>query len=206
MNGSDRIRLRGETVLSDGWGLLKATRLDWRRADGRWQEMTRETYDRGDAVAVLPYDPDRRTVLLARQFRFPLFQRGEDPLMIEVAAGLLEGADPEERVRSEAQEELGYRLREVREVFTAWASPGSVLERIHFFVASYAPADRVSSGGGVAAEGEDIEVLEMDFDAAMDGIARGSIRDAKTIMLLQHVALTVFAPGGAQPRTDGDWT
>lgn len=198
MNGRDRIRVLGETVLSDGWGLLKSTRLEWLRADGSWQEMARETYDRGDAVAVLPYDPDRRTVLLVRQFRFPLVARGEGPLMVEVAAGLLEGADPETRVRAEAEEELGYRLTDVSEVFNAWISPGSVIERIHFFLARYSPDDRVSSGGGIAGEGEDIEVLEMDFDAAMDGIARGGIRDAKTIMLLQHAALTIFAPGDVQ--------
>jgi len=195
MSGSDRIKVHGEAVLSDGWGVLKSTRLEWRRADGRWQEMARETYDRGDAVAVLPYNPDRRTVLLVRQFRFPLLVRKEEPLMIEVAAGLLDGSDPETRVRSEAEEELGYRLRDVREVFTAWVSPGSVIERIHFFIARYGPEDRVSPGGGLAEEGEDIEVLEMDFDAAMSEIARGGIRDAKTIMLLQHAALTVFAPG-----------
>ncbi len=204
MSATDRIRLHGETLLSDGWGTLKSTRLEWRRADGDWQEMARETYDRGDAVAVLPYDPDRRTVLLIRQFRFPLVVRNEAPLMIEVAAGLLEGVDPETRVRAEAEEELGYRLRAPREVFTAWPSPGSVIERIHFFLARYGPDDRVSPGGGIADEGEDIEVLEMDFDAAMDGIARGDIRDAKTIMLLQHAALTVFAPGGVQPRNNGD--
>lgn len=204
MSETDRIRLHGETLLSDGWGTLKSTRLEWRRADGVWQEMARETYDRGDAVAVLPYDPDRRTVLLVRQFRFPLVVRNEAPLMIEVAAGLLDGVDPETRVRAEAEEELGYRLRAPREVFTAWPSPGSVIERIHFFLARYGPDDRVSPGGGIAAEGEDIEVLEMDFDAAMDGIARGEIRDAKTIMLLQHAALTVFGQGGTQPRNDGD--
>jgi nudix-type nucleoside diphosphatase (YffH/AdpP family) len=167
------------------------------------QEMARETYDRGDAVAILPYDPDRRTVLLVRQFRFPLFVRGEECLMIEVAAGLLEGAEPEQRVRAEAEEELGLRPREVREVFTAWISPGSVIERIHFFLAPYAPADRVSPGGGVSEEGEDIEVLEMDFDAALDAVPRGGIRDAKTIMLLQHAALSVFAPGGESTGNDG---
>lgn len=206
MSWFDRTRLRGETVLSDSWGVLKSTRLEWRRADGTWQEMARETYDRGDGVAVLPCDPDRRTVLLARQFRFPLLVRNEDPLMIEVAAGFLEDADPETRVRAEAEEELGYRLRDVREVFMAWVSPGSVVERIHFFLARYGPADRVSSGGGLTHEGEDIEVLEMDFDEAMGEIGRGGIRDAKTIMLLQHAALTVFAPGGAPSGNDGDLT
>lgn len=204
MSVSDRMKVHGETVLSDGWGVLKSTRLEWRRANGAWQEMARETYDRGDAVAVLPYDPDRRTVLLVRQFRYPLFVRSEDPLMIEVAAGLLDGTDPETRVRAEAEEELGYRLRDLRGVFTAWVSPGSVIERIHFFLARYGPDDRVSSGGGIAEEGEDIEVLEMDFDAAMGEISCGGIRDAKTIMLLQHAALTVFAPGGVQPRNNGD--
>ncbi len=192
MSLADRIRIEHVKVLSDDWYVLKKTTLQWRRADGRWQRQNRETYDRGNGAVLLPYDLDRRTVLLTRQFRFPAWVNGHDDLLIEAAAGLLDDASPEERIRAEVEEETGYRLGEVRKVFEAFMSPGSVTERLHFFVAPYAPDMRIGSGGGVEAEGEDIDVLDLPFDEAMAMAGDGRIVDAKTIMLLQHAALTLF--------------
>jgi nudix-type nucleoside diphosphatase (YffH/AdpP family) len=141
---------------------------------------------------ILLYDKVRRTVILVKQFRFPAFVNGEDDLLIEAPAGLLDSASPEARIRAEVEEETGYLVRDVEKVFEAFMSPGSVTERLYFFVGRYEPADRVSDGGGHADEGEDIEVLEVPFDRAMAMVASGEIRDAKTIMLLQHAALTIF--------------
>jgi len=132
--------------------------------------------------------------VLTRQFRYPAYVNGWDDLLIEAPAGLLDAASPEERIRAEAEEETGFRVRAPRKVFEAFTSPGSVTERLHFFVAPYEPADRVSHGGGVAAEGEDIELLELGFEEAMAMVADGRIADAKTIMLLQHAALAIFPP------------
>ncbi|RYF93960.1 MAG: NUDIX domain-containing protein [Caulobacteraceae bacterium] len=203
MSIADRVRIESVQTLSDDWYLLKKTRFSWRRNDGTWQSQSRETYDRGNGAAILLYDPDRRTVILVKQFRFPAFVSGHDDLMIEVAAGLLDNAGPEERIRKEAEEETGYRVREVRKVFEAFMSPGSVTEVLHFFVGRYSPADRVSEGGGEADEGEDIEVLERDIDAAMAMVASGEIRDAKTIMLLQYARLTLFPAGAAASPASG---
>jgi len=114
--------------------------------------------------------------------------------MIEVAAGMLDEETPEKRIRAEAEEEIGYRLHDVRKVFEAFMSPGAVTERLHFFVAEYEPGDRIGDGGGLHDEGEDIEVFEAGFDEAMAMVARGEIVDAKTIMLLQYGALQLFAP------------
>ncbi|MEM1129735.1 MAG: GDP-mannose pyrophosphatase [Pseudomonadota bacterium] len=189
---ADRIKVIDSQTLADDWGVLKKNRIAWRRRDGTWQEMLRETYDRGNGAVILPYDPDRRTVLLVRQFRYPAWVNGADDLLIEAAAGLLDNAAPAERIRAEAQEELGLRLRDATEVFQAYMSPGSVTECLHFFVARYDATDRIGAGGGVKAEGEDIEVLEMDIDTALVAIADGRIQDAKTIMLLQHAALHLF--------------
>lgn len=187
----DRIRIQSVQTLSDDWGKLKKTVFDYRKRDGSWDRQSRETYDRGDGAAILPYDPDRRTVLLTRQFRFPAYATGHQEPLIEAAAGLLDADDPETAIRREAEEELGYRLRHVRHLYTPFMSPGSLTEKLSFFVAEYTPADRISDGGGHADEGEDIEVLEMSIDDAMAAVFDGRIVDAKTIMLLQHLKLAL---------------
>jgi nudix-type nucleoside diphosphatase (YffH/AdpP family) len=192
---SDRIRVKGERVLSQNYGTLKSTTFEWRRNDGAWQRMTRDVFDRGNAAAILPYNLDRRTVVLVRQFRLPTYLNGHDDLLIEAVAGLLDDAAPEDRIRAEAEEESGYRLHHVQKVFEAFMSPGAVTERIHFFVAEYEPEMRVGHGGGLADEGEDIEVLELAFDEALAMIDDGRIVDAKTIMLLQYAALNIFGAG-----------
>jgi len=192
MSVKDRIRVQETRLLSDDWYVLKTTRFDWRRRDGTWQTQNREHYDRGHGAALLPYNLANRTVLLVKQFRWPAFVSGYEDLLVEAAAGLLDEAEPEVRIRAEVEEELGYRLGQVRKVFEAFMSPGSVTEILHFFVAEYDATMRIGDGGGHADEGEDIEVLELSFDEALAMVVDGRIRDAKTIMLLQHLALTVF--------------
>ncbi|TWA94531.1 NUDIX domain-containing protein [Bradyrhizobium stylosanthis] len=192
MTISDRVRIKDVRVLSDNWTPLKTTTFEYRRADGAWQTQYRETYERDNAAAVLPYNLARRTVILVKQFRLPAFIRGYDDLLIEAAAGVLDNASPEERIRAEAEEETGYRLHHVHKVFEAFMSPGAVTEKLHFFVAEYEPDMRVSDGGGLEHEGEDIEVLELSIDEALAMIADGRIIDAKAIMLLQYAALHVF--------------
>jgi nudix-type nucleoside diphosphatase (YffH/AdpP family) len=192
MSISDRIRVRDVRTLSDDHFTLRKTVFDWRRSDGAWQTATRQTFDRGDGVALLPYNLSARTVLLVRQFRYPVFVNGHDDLLVEAAAGVLDDADPEARMRAEAEEELGYRLQEMARIFTCFMSPGAVTEKITFFVAPYDASMRIGAGGGLRAEGEDIEVLELPFDAAMEMIARGEIVDGKTVMLLQYAALNLF--------------
>ncbi|MYM86280.1 NUDIX domain-containing protein [Rugamonas sp. FT82W] len=185
----DRIRIHKVETLSDDWFLLQKTTFDYRRNDGSWQRQTRETYDRGHGATILLYNRERRTVVLVRQFRFPTWGNGHDGFLIEAAAGLLDRASPEERIKAEVEEETGYRVGEVRKVFEAFMSPGSVTERLYFFVAEYEPASRIGSGGGIEEEGEDIEVLELTMEQAMQMMADGRIADGKTIMLLQYAAL-----------------
>jgi nudix-type nucleoside diphosphatase (YffH/AdpP family) len=189
---SDRIRIKDQRVLSKNYGTLKSTTFEWRRNDGKWQTMTRDVFDRGDAAAILPYNLNRRMVVLTRQFRLPTYVNGYDDLLIEAVAGLLDNAAPEDRIRAEAEEEIGYRLHHVHKLFEAFMSPGAVTEKIHFFVAEYEPEMRVGSGGGLAGEGEDIEVLELPFQEALAMVDDGRIVDAKTIILLQYAALNIF--------------
>jgi nudix-type nucleoside diphosphatase (YffH/AdpP family) len=192
MTVSDRIRIKDIRVLSHDHYLLKTTSFEWRRANGEWQTQHRETYDRGNSATLLPYNLAQRTVVLVRQFRYPAYVNGYDDLLIETAAGLLDSESPEVRIRAEAEEETGYRLGEIRKVFEAFMSPGAVTEKLHFFVAEYQPHMRVGSGGGIAAEGEEIEVLELSIDEALAMIGDRRIQDAKTIMLLQYAALNIF--------------
>ncbi|WP_315706875.1 MULTISPECIES: NUDIX domain-containing protein [unclassified Bradyrhizobium] len=192
MSISDRIRVEDVRVLSQSYGKLTNTKLAWRRDDGSWQTQQREVYDRGNAAAILPYNLQKRSVILVKQFRYPAFVNGHDDLLIEAAAGLLDDATPEERIRLETEEETGYRLHDVKFVFEAFMSPGAVTEKIHFFVAEYEPQMRVSAGGGLAHEGEEIEVLQLLIEDTLAMISDGRIVDAKTIMLLQHAALKIF--------------
>ena len=193
MSVSDRIRVQSVRVLSDNHYTLKTTTFEWRRGNGEWQIQHRESYDRGNGATLLPYNPAQRTVVLVRQFRYPAYVNGYDDLLIEAAAGLLDDESPEVRIRAEAEEETGYRLGDIKKVFEAFMSPGSVTEKLHFFVAEYRPDMRIGSGGSIADEGEDIEVLELPIDQALAMIGDGRIVDAKTIMLLQYAALHIFA-------------
>ena len=185
----DRVRIVSTTLLSDDWYVLKKTVFDFLRGDGTWQRQSRETYDRGNGATILLINRVARTVVLTRQFRLPAFINGHDGMLIEAAAGLLDNASPEERIRAEAEEETGYRLSNVRKVFEAYMSPGSVTEKLYFFIGDYDASKRIGEGGGVAAEGEDIEVIELSLADALRAVARGEIVDAKTIMLLQYAAL-----------------
>ena len=192
----DRVRVHGYQTLADDWYVLRKYRFDYRRADGSWQELTREAYDRGNGAAILLYDRARRSVFLTRQFRLPAFVNGHpDGMLLEAPAGLLDAESPADAIRREVEEETGFRLGRVEEVLAAYMSPGSVTERLHFFVAEVALADRMAPGGGDASEGEDIEVVELPFTEALAAIAQGRIVDGKTIMLLYHAKVAGLIDG-----------
>jgi nudix-type nucleoside diphosphatase (YffH/AdpP family) len=188
-----RVRVLETRLLSDNWYKLSTTTFDFQRSDGSWQQQKRETYDRGNGATILLYNLDRRSVVLTRQFRYPAYVNGYDALLIEAPAGLLDDATPEACIRAEVEQETGYRVRTPRKIFEAFMSPGSVTERVHFFVAEYDSHDRVGRGGGIAAEGEDIEVFEIEIARALQMIDSGEICDGKTIALVQYAALKLFS-------------
>lgn len=187
--GNDRVRIKSTEVLSDNWYILRKYTFDFLRRDGKWQTLTREAYDRGNGATILLYNAERKTVVLTRQFRLPAFVNEHDGMLIETCAGLLDRDDAETCIRKETEEETGYRIENVRKVFEAFMSPGSVTERLYFFVGEYFGKDKVSDGGGVESDGEEIEVLEMTLDDALARVGRGEIMDGKTIMLLQYAKL-----------------
>ena len=189
---AERVRILNVQVLSNDWYVLKKTTFDYRRGDNTWQRLSRETYDRGNGAVVLLYNLLKCTVVMTRQFRLPVFVNGHEGMLIEAPAGLLDSTSPQNRIRQEAEEETGYRVHSVKPIFEAYMSPGSVTEKLHFFVAEYDETSKVSFGGGIKAEGEDIEVMELPFVEAMAMIVSGEIQDGKTIMLLQHAALHLF--------------
>ncbi len=181
------MKVKAVRLLSDDWYVLKKSTFDYRRRDGTWQELSRETYDRGNGAVILLFNPEGQSVVLTKQFRYPAFVNGYDEVLIEAPAGLLDQASPEDRIRAEVEEETGYRVANVEKVFEAFMSPGSVTEKLYFFIASYSAEDKQSSGGGNRKEGEDIEVFEIPLHDAMLMIDDGRICDAKTIMLLQNL-------------------
>jgi nudix-type nucleoside diphosphatase (YffH/AdpP family) len=185
----DRIRIVRQELLSDQHAPLKRIRYAQLRRDGSWQEQQREVYESASGAAVLLYNRQRRTVLLTRQFRIGARLAGHDGFLIEVPAGVLDGASPEERIRAEIREECGYEIARVTLVMSLFASAASLTERVHYFIGEYDDTRRCSPGGGKADEGEDIEVLELPFDEAYAMVARGEIVDTKTVVLLQYLQL-----------------
>ncbi|QNK03013.1 NUDIX domain-containing protein [Dyella telluris] len=188
-NTAERVRINNVAILSDNWYVLRKFTFDFRRKNGQWQTLEREAYDRGNGAAILLYNRANGTVILTRQFRLPAFVNGHDGMLVEACAGLLDKDDPETCIRKETEEETGYRIANVRKIFEAFMSPGSVTEKLHFFVGEYQARDKVSHGGGLEHDGEDIDVLEMTLDEALAMVDRGQIMDAKTIMLLQYARL-----------------
>lgn len=186
----EKVRLISSELLSDNWAEVKKSTFELQRRDGSWQRQVRETYDCGHGAAVLLYNLARRTVILTRQFRFPAWFNGDaNPWLVEVPAGKLDGDDPLTCAKKEAEEETGYRVHDLTEVAVVYASPGSVTEKLWLYVGQYEPGSRISAGGGLEQEGEDIETLELPFTEALAMLDRGEIADAKTIILLQHAAL-----------------
>lgn len=188
-DGNDRVTIVSDETLSEGWTRVSDITLDYRDRHGEIHRMKREIFHRTPAACILLHDPKRGTVVLVKQFRLPAYLTGEAPFMIELPAGLLDGEHPEEAIRREAIEETGYQVRDVRFVFKTLTSPGSVTEIVHCFYAAIDASDRVSEGGGLAEEHEDIEVMELGLAEAVAMIGSGEIIDAKTILMLQWAEL-----------------
>jgi nudix-type nucleoside diphosphatase (YffH/AdpP family) len=186
----NNVKILDTTILSDNWYILRKITYEYVKKDGTSQVQTREAYDRGNGATILLYNKSRRTVILTRQFRLPTYINGNGSgMLIEACAGLLDKDNPEDCIRRETEEETGYKVTDLRKVYEAYMSPGSVTEMLHFFIAEYAEDMKMHDGGGVEHEEENIEVLEVEIKKAMDMIDKGEIRDGKTIMLLQYIKL-----------------
>jgi len=184
------IKIKSKELLSDNWYILNKITYDYQKQDGSIETHSREAYDRGNGATILLYNQDRKTIILTRQFRLPTYINGnESGMLIETCAGLLDKDNAEDCIRKETEEETGYKVTKVRKILEAYMSPGSVTELLYFFVAEYDSNMKISDGGGLEEEQENIEVLELPFDEAFDMIKNGDIRDGKTIMLLQHAKI-----------------
>ena len=189
---NDRLRNMNVSILSDNWYTLKKVDFEYLNNQNVWEKQSREAYDRGNGAVVLLYNPDKKSVILTRQFRMPTYlNKNPDGMMIEACAGLLDENDPKTAIIKEIEEETGYRITEVEKVFESYMSPGSVTEILYFFIATYSKDQKVSKGGGSEDETENIEVLEYDFQEALRLIETGEIKDAKTIMLLQYAQINL---------------
>jgi len=187
---NSNVQIEKTEILSDNWYFLKKITFNIRKKDGSFEQQSREAYDRGNGATILLYDKNNGNVILTRQFRLPTFINGNDNgMMIEACAGLLDNDNPEDCIRRETEEETGYKISKVEKIFEAYMSPGSVTEILHFFIAEYSREMKIADGGGLDDEGENIEVLELSFNEALQMIDNGNIKDAKTIMLLQYLRL-----------------
>lgn len=187
---NNKIKILKTEILSDNWYTLNKVTFEYQKNNGTLETQSREAYDRGNGATILLYNKESETVILTKQFRLPTYINGnEDGMMIEACAGLLDKDNPEDCIKRETEEELGYEISDVKKVFEVYMSPGSVTEILYFFIAEYSKSMKINDGGGLEEEQEEIEVLELDINKALEMIDLGEIKDAKTIMLLQHVRL-----------------
>lgn len=187
---NNRIRNLQKQLLSDNWYRLDKVDFEYLKPNGIWEKQTREAYDRGNGATILLYNPKTKNIILTRQFRIPTYLNGNrDGMLIEACAGLLDDDNPEDCIRKETEEETGYRIQKVEKIFEAYMSPGSVTEIVYFFIAEYDHQMKISEGGGLAEEQENIEVIEIAFEKALNQIRTGEIKDAKTIILIQYLRL-----------------
>ena len=189
----ENVKILKTEILSNNWYVLKKITYKYLKKDSTWQTQNREAYDRGNGATILLYNKDQQTVILTRQFRLPTFINGNSSgMLIEACAGLLDKDNPEDCIRRETEEETGYKITDVRKIFEAYMSPGSVTEILYFFIAEYHKSMKITDGGGVDHEEENIEVLEVNIEEAMKVVDNGEIKDGKTIMLLQYIKLHNF--------------
>ncbi|APY12459.1 GDP-mannose pyrophosphatase [Seonamhaeicola sp. S2-3] len=185
-----RIKNIETTLLSDNYYILNKVNFDYLMKDGRWVNTMREVYDRGDGAGILLYNKTKKTVILTKQFRMPTFLNdNDDGFLIEVTAGMLDKDNPEACIIRETEEETGYRLKSVKKVYEAYSSPGVMTEKMHFFIGEYTDEMKVSEGGGLGSEHEDIEVIELPFNKAVSMLHNGEIVDTRTIVLLQYAII-----------------
>jgi nudix-type nucleoside diphosphatase (YffH/AdpP family) len=186
----NNVKIISKEILSDNWYTLRKITYEYLKNNGHWQTQSREAYDRGNGAAILLYNKAQQTVILTKQFRMATFINGnESGMMIEACAGLLDKDNAEDCIKRETEEETGYKITEIKKIFEAYMSPGSVTEILYFFIAEYSKDMKVTDGGGIEQEQEDIEVLEIQFSTALNMMQHGEINDAKTIMLLQYIQL-----------------
>jgi len=188
--GNKRVKNVKSTLLSDNYGILKKLNFDHLMSSGAWVNQIREVYDRGDGAGILLYNKTKKTVILTKQFRMPTYMNdNQDGFLIEICAGMLDKDNPEACIIRETEEEVGYRVKEVKKVYEAYSSPGIMTEKMHFFVGEYTDDMKVNNGGGLETEHEDIEVLEWSFDEVVTMLNNSEIHDTRTIVLLQYAQI-----------------
>lgn len=184
------IKILEDKILSDNWYVLHKIKFEYTGKDGQIHQQERESYDRGNGAVILLYNLETKTIILTRQFRMPTFVNGnEDGMMIEACAGLLDEDQPDDCIRRETEEETGYQIQDIKKVYEAYMSPGSVTEKLYFYIGEYSKSMKISEGGGAEGEDENIEVLEIPFEQSLEMIENGEIKDAKTILLIQYLRL-----------------
>ncbi|GGD10486.1 NUDIX domain-containing protein [Hyunsoonleella pacifica] len=188
--GVEKVKNIESTLLSDNYYILNKVTFDYMMKSGVWVNQMREVYDRGDGAGILLYNREKKTVILTKQFRMPTYLNdNKDGMLVEIAAGMLDKDNPEACIIRETGEETGYCLKKVKKIYEAYSSPGVMTEKMHFFIGEYTDAMKVGEGGGLDSEAEDIEVLEMPFEKAIDMLNNGEIVDTRTIVLLQYAII-----------------
>ena len=190
---NERVKILKEEYLYKGWSVLKNYYISYVRSDGKTENQVREIYNSGDGAAVLLYNVEEKKIILIRQFRLPALLNGHPSgFMIEACAGMLDNLNPEAAIIKEIEEETGYKIKAVKKIYEAFATPGAHMEKIHFYIAEYKECMKINEGGGELREQEDIEILEYDFEEITPLLKSKEMVDAKTIILLQWACLNIL--------------
>lgn len=188
-----KINILKEEILSDQKYSLKKFVLEYKEPGKEKQLQTREVFHRGNGAAILLYNKKQKTVVLTRQFRLPTYLNGNpDGMLIEACAGTLDRENPKDCIIRETREETGYHIPDAQKIYELYVTPGAVTELMYLYVAEYSPEMKLSKGGGLEEENENIENIELSFSKALEMVKSGTIRDAKTVVLLQYAQLNIF--------------
>ena len=175
--------LSAETI-HEGW--FDIVKLRVKPCDG--EEIEREIVSHPSGAAVLPFDAERKVVLLVTEGRPPVIYRGE-PRMPEAIGGVIEDGSPEDCVRREALEEGGLKLTRLEYIGRISPTPATSTERVDLYLAPYSPEDRVSEGGGLPEEEEHVRIRETPIAELWERVEAGAIWDGKTLILLQALRI-----------------
>lgn len=182
-----KVELIKEEIPFDEFFKIYKADLKFEKFDGTMsQTVTRYSFEKPDAVAVLIYHVSKDAYVLVRQFRYPPLHHHVDPWLFEiVAGGKDEGEKDEAAAQREVEEETGFKVLKIDRICQCYVSPGLMSERVTIFVAEVDDSTKMGNGGGAEGEDEDIELVWIPRAEAGQWMNRQQVGDAKTIISLQ---------------------
>ena len=184
-----KYKILKEEIVFDNFFKIKKAKIKHDLFNADQVEVDRLCFERGDSVAILLYEKDTDTLLFTHQFRYPTIKEKEG-WILELTAGSIESTEePTDTVKKEVEEEIGYTLDKVEFINSFFVSPGGTSERIFLYYSEVNSINKIFEGGGAKYEKEDIQLVKLKVNEAVEGYRNNEFRDAKTIIGLQWFLL-----------------